>query len=195
MVDYKIILSVSAIIIGFIGYAPYLRDVFLKKTKPHAFSWFAWGVLESVAFFAQISKGGGVGAWITAVSAAVALFVAGIALYRKETEIKIFDWVALIGALVGIILWRLTNNPLLAVILVTASDALAFMPTFRKSYYQPGQETLVEYSCAAAKWMLAIFALQSFNLTTILYPASLILTNSSFVAMSLIRRKVLRAVS
>src|SRR4051812_46766631 len=107
---YKIILSVCAIAIGSFGYMPYVRDVLSRKTKPHAFSWFAWGVLESTAFFAQMAKGGGAGAWITAASALVALFIAAIALYRKETEIKMFDWVSLIGALIGIILWKLTSD-------------------------------------------------------------------------------------
>lgn len=187
--DYKIFLGGLAIIVGLVGYAPYLRDLFKRKTRPHAFSWFAWGVLETTAFFAQISKGAGWGALITAFSAVVALFVAGVAFKRKDTEIKKVDWVALGGALIGIILWRLTHNPLLAVIFVTIADALAFIPTFRKSYHHPHQETLIEYALSAIKWSIALFALQSFNLTTWLYPASLIITNSSFTLMSWYRRR------
>jgi len=191
MENYKTYLGVLGIIVGFAGYAPYVRDVFTGKTKPHAFSWLAWSVLEWTAFFAQLSKHAGAGAWITGLSAMVGLLVACVALYRKETEIHVFDWVALCGAIIGIILWTLTNNPLLAVILVTISDALAFIPTFRKSFYKPDQETLIEYAFSAVKWMIAIFALQTISLTTWLFPASLIFTNGSFVIMSLIRRKIL----
>jgi len=190
--DYKNFLGVCAIIIGFIGYAPYLRNLYLKKTKPHTFSWLAWGLLEAIAFFAQINKGGGAGAWVTGASAGVALFVAGVAFTRKETEINTLDWVVFVGAILGILLWKFTRDPLLAVILVTVSDALAFIPTFRKSFYKPEQETLIEYGLSAVKWIFAIFALQTLNLTTWLYPASLILTNGSFVIMSLIRRYQLK---
>jgi hypothetical protein len=75
--NYKIVLGVVATIIGFVGYAPYLRNLFLKKTKPHAFSWLVWGILEATAFFAQISKGGGPGAWVTGASAIVVFLFAG----------------------------------------------------------------------------------------------------------------------
>jgi hypothetical protein len=189
--DYKTILAIIAVVVGLIGYAPYLRDLFARTTKPHAFSWLAWGVLESTAFFAQLAKGGGWGALVTGFSAVIALFVAGVAFARKETEIKMLDWFALSGALIGIILWGLTSNPLLAVILVTVSDALAFIPTFRKSYAKPWQETLMEYFLSVVKWAIEIFALKILNVTTVLYPASLVLTNGLFVAMSFWRRKKL----
>jgi hypothetical protein len=189
--DYKIVLSIIATFVGFVGYSPYLRDLFARRTKPHAFSWLAWGVIEATACFAQIAKFAGWGALVTGASAAVALFIAGIAFSRKDVEIKILDWAALLGALLGIILWRLTNNPLSAVILVTVSDGLAFVPTFRKSYFYPSQETLMEYFLSVVKWSLAIFALQSLNLTTWLYPASLVLTNATFVIMVAVRRNSL----
>src|SRR5258708_5494421 len=189
MSHYKIILAVVAVVIGFAAYAPYIRDVFLKTTKPHTFSWIAWGVIEVTAFFAQLSKGGGAGAWVTGASAVMVLFIAGVAFTRHDTEINLFDWTAFVGALLGIIFWKLTSKPLLAVVFVSAADALAFLPTFRKSYTKPEQETLTEYGLSVIKWVLAIVALESLNITTWLYPASLVFTNSAFVAMALIRRK------
>ena len=190
--SYKIILGIVAIVVGFIGYAPYVYNVLKRQTKPHTFSWLAWGILETTAFFAQAKKGGGAGTWATGVSALTVFFIAGVALVRKDTEIKKIDWVVFAGAIIGIALWAVTNNPLTAVILVTLSDALAFVPTFRKSYNKPGQETLLQYFLASLKWFISILALQSFSLTTWLYPASLIITNSAFVIMSLVRRKQLK---
>lgn len=190
--NYKLILGVAAAVIGFGGYAPYIKDLFARKTKPHAFSWLAWGFLEGTAFFAQMAKGGGAGAWATGASALIALFISGVAFYRKDTEIHKLDYLALSGAIIGIIFWRLTSNPLLAVIFVTVADALAFIPTFRKSFHKPEQETLIEYGLSVIKWVVAIFALESYSLATWLYPVSLILTNGSFVLMSIIRKRSLK---
>src|SRR5665213_1595078 len=147
--NYKIVLSIIAIVVGFIGYVPYLRDVFARRTKPHAFSWLAWTLLESIAFAAQLVKGGGVGTWVLGFSAAVALFITCVALVRRDTEIHFSDWVALLGALLAIVLWVFSKNPLAAVILVTIADACAFIPTFRKSFYKPDQETLTEYGLSS----------------------------------------------
>lgn len=191
MTDYKIILGILAVVIGFMGYVPYLRDMLKGATKPHVFSWVVWAILEAIAFAAQISSHAGAGAWVTGASMLVAIFVALYAIQYHRSTIRSIDVVAFCGALIGIVLWKLTSNPLAAVILVTASDALAFAPTFRKSYYEPNTETLFEYGMASLKFIVALFALQSFVLTNWLYPASLILTNGAFVVMSLVRRKKL----
>jgi len=191
--DYKVALGITATVLGFIGYFPYVRDTLRGTTRPHVFSWAVWGVMETIAFFAQIAKGAGAGAWATGTSAVIMFFIVGIALTHADKQIRLFDWVALSGALVGILLWRLTDNPLLAIIFVTIADAFGFIPTFRKAYHKPHEETLIEYIFSALKWIVSLFALGSFNLTTALYPISLIFTNSAFVAMAFVRRKNMKS--
>ena len=186
--DDKVLLGVLATAIGFLGYAPYIRDTVRGTTKPHVFSWVAWGAIETTAFFAQLSKGGGAGAWVTGASALIVLFIAALAIRQKDTQIKPIDSAAMCGSAIGIILWSITSNPLLAVISVSIADAAAFAPTFRKAYHRPQEETLAEYSASAIKWALAIPALTSTNITTLLYPASLVCTNTCFVLMTLWRR-------
>ncbi len=192
MIDYKTILGSVAVIVGMVGYFPYIRNVIKGTTKPHAFSWLIWGVLETVAFFAQIAKGADAGAWTTGFSAVIALGIAAAAFSKRENKITILDWVVLCGAILGITLWRVTSNPLLAVVCVTVADALGFVPTFRKAYNKPEEETLVEYVCSVLKWIIAVPALGALNLTTWLYPVSLIVSNGSFVIFSLIRRNKIR---
>lgn len=191
--DYKVALGITATVLGFIGYVPYVRDTLSGKTRPHVFSWFVWGSIEAIAFFAQIAGGAGAGAWVTGASAGVALFIAGVAFRHEDKQIQLFDWIALSGGIVGILLWRLAGNPLLAIVAVTIADAFAFFPTFRKAYHKPHEETVIEYVFSAIKFVVAVFALQSFNFTTMLYPISVIFTNSAFAVMALWRRnKIVR---
>ncbi len=187
--NYKVALGVLATALGLIGYVPYFRDIFKGKTKPHVFSWFVWGLLTAIAFFAQIAKGGGAGAWVTGVTAIACFVIAGLALKYGEKQITTTDRLSFVGAILGIILWRLTDSPLLAVVLVTVIDALGFLPTFRKAYYKPNEETASTFLLSSIKFIFGILALESFNLTTWLYPASLILMNGAFVVMVVWRRK------
>lgn len=191
MLDYKILLGLIATVIGFISYLPYFRDVLKGKTKPHVFSWFVWGLLAAITFFAQLVKGGGAGAWATGMTAAIAFSIAIIAIFRGEKDIKIIDWLSLFSACIGLILWVLTSNPLLAVVTVVVADVFAFSITFRKAFYKPHEETASTFALSALKWVIALFALESFNLTTALDPMWLILANTSFVAMVLLRRRSL----
>ena len=111
------------------------------------------------------------------------------AFFRGEKNITNTDKVSFVGALLAWGLWWLTSNPFWAVILVTLTDALAFVPTFRKSYCQPWQETAATYGLDTLKFIIGLFALESYNLTTWFYPAALILMDGSFVIYLIIRRR------
>jgi hypothetical protein len=189
MIDYKIILGIVATIVGFIGYVPYFRDIFKGKTKPHVFSWLVWAILTGVAFVAQLVDNAGPGAWVTGTTAIICLIVAILALTKGEKQITRLDWFCFTASLTGIVLWIATDNPLLAVIVVTITDAIAFIPTFRKTYHKPYEETVVEYALGSLKFLLGIFALESLSITTWLYPASLVFMNGLFVVMAMVRRK------
>src|SRR5258706_11686970 len=126
MQEYKVVLGVVAAALGFLGFLPYIRDIYRGTTKPHVLSWFLWGFLEIIAFAAQLKRGGGAGAWATGVSAVMVIFIALLALRSKDKGITAFDWIAFGGSILAIISWQLTHDPFLAIVLVTVSDALAF---------------------------------------------------------------------
>src|SRR3989344_5500111 len=116
--DYKTLFGIIAAVLGPIGYIPYFINIFKGKTKPHVFSWGLWGLLLAIAFFAQISKGAGSGAWVTGVSSLATFCIAGFSLTRGEKHITKSDTISFIAALFGIVLWRTTKNPLAAVFIV-----------------------------------------------------------------------------
>jgi uncharacterized protein with PQ loop repeat len=190
-VEYYTLLGTAAIVVGLSGFIPYLIDIMRGKTKPHAFSWFIWSLAPSVVFFAQTSRGGGAGAWIAAAQAVACLTVFVSALFRGEKEIVPLDMACMVVALFGVGLWAVMNNPLYAVVLITIVDAVGFVPTFRKSRKKPSEETLIMYALNALGFAISLFALQAISLTTVLYPASLVLTNFTFVIMVTTRRRSL----
>ena len=93
------------------------------------------------------------------------------------------------GALLALLLWWLTSEPLLAVILITLTDALGFLPTLRKGYNKPYEETLSTWIVSSFKWIIGIIALETLTLTTWLYPAALVVINGSFVIVLIVRRR------
>ena len=189
--DYKSVIGVTATVIAFISYIPYFKDIFANKTKPHAFSWLVWGILTAIGFAGQVVDGAGPGAWVTGFTAVICffIFIAGVVKGRKN--IVLIDWLSLIGAGLALILWYLTKGPSLSVILISVIDALGFFPTFRKSYFKPNEETLITYFLSGFKFLLSLFALSNFTITTSLYPISLVVMNWAFIGMLFIRRKQL----
>lgn len=188
MDSYKTLIGIIAIGIAIISYIPYFRDIFSGKTKPHAFSWLVWGVLNAIVFVGQVSDGDGAGSWVVGFTAAVTLSIFVLSLRFGEKDIKAFDWFCLIGAGVSLLPWLVTNDPLLSVILVTIIDILGFVPTIRKSYNKPHQETLVTYVLSTVKYLLAIVALQNYSWVTVLFPLAMVVVHIFFVALLIIRR-------
>ena len=186
--EYRVILGGLAAIIGTIGFLPYFRNLFAGRTKPHTFSWLIWGILSVITFTAQVVSGAGPGAWIIGVAAALSLAVFVISIFKGEKAITRLDKISLISAVLGIALWIATTNPLWSVVIVSIVDAVGYVPTFRKTYRQPYEETLAMYFLSTVSFVISLFALKVVNLTTALYPTSLITTNVIFISMVLVRR-------
>lgn len=189
--DVHTVFGALSVLIGIASFLPYFRDIYRGATKPHPFSWLIWGILDSTVFAAQIAKGAGAGSWATAVTLVFTFIIAIVSFKRGEKRITMTDWLCLIGGFGGIVLWILTSDPLQAVIVVTLTNSLAMIPTIRKSFARPHEETLSMYALAVAKWIPALFAMESFVPTNWLFPASLVFWNSAMVVVLVVRRSSL----
>lgn len=189
MMDYKVILGYIATALAIASYLPYFYGIYQGKTKPHAFTWFVWGTLNVVAFAAVRIAGGASGAWVLAVNVVACYTIAAVGFWQGRVKYDLTDWLALAGAFLGIILWRLTSNPLYAVILVSLSDAIGSIPIFRKAYRLPFEENITSFAMGVWYYLLAILALDSLTITTWLYPAIVFVLDSALVILVLFRRK------
>ena len=113
-----------------------------------------------------------------------------LALFKGKRDFPLVDWLCLMAALAAVGLWLYTKNPVSAVVLITITDTFAFLPTVRKGYGKPNEETAATFALSGTKYFLSLFALNRFTVTTALYPSVLVTLNALFVAMLLIRRKM-----
>ncbi len=187
------VLGAIGVLIGLAGYLVYFHGIFKGRIKPHAFSWLVWGILTLIGFIAQVVDGAGPGSWVTGFTAVMSfvLFFVGLGASSRALIVK-SDWIFFIATLLAIPPWYLTGDPMWSVIIITIIDAGAFIPTFRKAYEHPQTESVFHASSAGIKFVFGIFALHHFSMTTVLYPASLVLMNGIFVFMLLWRRQTLK---
>ena len=188
MNEYKIVVGVLALVITVFGYAIYFVHMAQGKTKPHAFSWFVWGMLTAIAFAAQVAEGGGAGAWVMGLTAVACFCISAFAYFKGARDFVWFDWFALVSAGIALLLWWLAHSPLWSVVLITLTDAFGFLPTMRKSYFRPHEETASIFVISSIKFILSIFALETYTLATWLYPAYLIVANGLVATTLFIRR-------
>jgi hypothetical protein len=181
-----------SLVLSIVSYVPYLRSIFVANTRPHAFTWLVWGAVMAIAFVAQLHGRAGAGSWATGLSAAFCLCIGVIALFRGEKHITRGDWIALLTTLAAIPLWVATSDPLWSVLLVTAIDAVAYYPTFRKSWAKPDEELASKYVLTVVRYLFSLLALERYTIVTTVYQLVSILMEAGIVAMLLWRRAALR---
>ncbi len=189
----KELIGIIAVVLTFVGYVPYIRDTIKGKTKPHIYTWFVWGLVTAIAFGLQLSDQAGAGAYVTLAAALVCfvIFFFGLKQDKAERDITTSDTVFLIFSLIALLLWLFAKQPVLSVILLSVLDMLGFVPTIRKSWMKPQQETLSSYATNTFRFGLAIFALENYTLITALYPITWIIANGLFAVFLVVRRKQL----
>ena len=191
MVD-KQTLGLLSLALTTVGFASYIPSILRRETKPHIFSWVVWAVVVGIAFFAQLSKGAGAGAWTTGYSAFLCLVVAVLSFKHGEKNITRSDWIAFIGAWLAIPVWQITHDPLWAVVIVTFIDLMAYYPTVRKAYRNPFEENYVVYVMDTLKWIPALFALDHYSATTVIFQFFALAENSSVALMIVLCRRYLK---
>ncbi len=183
------IIGAGAALLGVYGYGMYIRDVLRGHVRPHLFTWTVWGILMSIALAAQLTQDTSPGTWNLMSSTVLTVAVAIASLFYGDRNITRGDWIAFIASLSAIPVWKMTANPVYAVLLICAIDCAAVWPTFRKSWYRPHQEGALMFALTVPQFLLSIVALDRVTLVTALYPALIAGLNTALVLMLLWRRR------
>lgn len=190
MNNMKNVCGTIAVLLVFVGYIPYFRDILKGKTVPHIYSWFLWGFVTAIVFALQIGDNAGVGAYVTL---AVTFMCGGVILLsllkKNKRDITFSDTIFLFLGFISLCMWLFAKQPLISAILATITDLLGFVPTIRKSWHQPFSETLSLYGLNTLRFGLAIIALEHYSVITALYPISWLFANGLFALMLLLQRK------
>src|ERR1700751_2126688 len=115
-------IALIAALVSFSGIFPYIRDVLRGKTHPNLVSWATWCLLNLINTAAALSTGAFQTALLSGASALATGWVTILALRRGKIKYTAFDFVCQALAIAGIIGWRFTGQPEIAVLIVVSVD-------------------------------------------------------------------------
>ena len=164
-------------IVIIISLLPYFKDIFLKKTKPERASWFIWSVLGLISFFSQFAKGASYSLVMTGVQALGDLSIFLLAVKYGIGGFARRDFIALIGAGIGLFLWYLTKEAAIALFIVIFIDAIGVVLTVIKTYKNPGTETTIYWVMTSISGLLACIAVGKINFILLAYPLYILLAS------------------
>lgn len=166
--EFKSLLSTIAGVLFIIGFIPYILTIWRGDTKPAKASWIIWASLDTITltgmFFAGSINGqilgAVIGAWIVVVLAL---------LYGTSGWTKL-DKFCLAGALLGIILWLLFDNPVLGIITSLSVVFIGSFPTFVSAWHNPAQENRLAWTIFWLSCVCAVIAIPAWTLADAAQP-------------------------
>ena len=185
----KQIIGAVAVILTFLSYIPYYRDILKGKTHPHIYSWSLWGLLTILLIALQIRGGAGPATWVTASAGLLCLGVIVLSFRNGKRDITTNDTIVAILSLIAVGFWLIADQPIISMILVIAADLLAFIPTVRKSYHHPYSETLSLYVTNTIRFSLAFLAVENYTFLSASWPAVWAVANGLFSVMLFLWRR------
>lgn len=187
--DLKIIITSIATILVVVAYFPYLRDIFLRRTQPHAYTWLIWSVTQITAVVGIWHGGGNLGGIALAAGTFFVVVVFLLSLVYGTKNVTRSDVVVLLASLVAILIWWQLDNPELAVLLASLINVSGFIPSIRKVYEEPWSETLSAFVLFTIGNLLSIFALSEYTVLTLSFLLIASAGNLVFIVICLLRRR------
>lgn len=176
MLPEKIILL--AVLINLIGYFFLIRDIFSGKTKPNLVSWFIWSLAPFIGVFFQIKAGASFSTITVFLGGLISLVVVIFSLFKKEAYWKLnsFDLICGFIAIFSLFLYVVTHDLNISILFAIFSDALAYLPTIKKSWFFPTSETGIVYITGVIAAIIVLFTIKnwifpiySFNMSIIFF--------------------------
>jgi hypothetical protein len=189
-IDIKLVFSVVASVIAIVAYYPYIRDIFLRKTKPHMYTWLIWAITTGTATAGAWRGEGGGSVFSLAIILAIVLVIVLLSLKYGTKNITKSDKIILILALGSIVVWWQLDNPTMAVIMAAVIDVFAYIPTYRKSWNFPGEETLVFWMADVIIYTLILLSLAEYNWLTVPYIVVSVVANIILVVILFFRKRI-----
>lgn len=150
-----------SIIFGLAAVYLYVASILRGYTKPHLVTRFVLCVVALLTFASIIAAGGNAGSIAIAsifLGQTLLIFLLGIKHRDADWRITKFDATCLIVALMGIVGWQISGNPIVGVAFAILADAVAYLPAMIKTWKRPHTETQWFYSLGIVSTGLSLVA-------------------------------------
>jgi hypothetical protein len=178
--------AIVGAILGSLGGLYYLYETIVGKAQPNRITWLLWGAFPLIIFVAQRAQGVEGLSWTSFVAGFTPLLVVAASFFNKKAYWKSEprDYYLMAAAVIGIILWGITDNPNLALLFSLVADMLAGVPTLIKSYRHPHSESWIAYAISTLGFGVSFLSVQTYNFETTAFVAYVFILNLALAVLA-----------
>jgi hypothetical protein len=189
--------AIVGAVIGSLGGFFYLYETIVGKAQPNRITWLLWGIFPMVIFVAQRAQGVEGLSWTSFVAGFTPLLIVAASFFNRKAYWKSEprDYYLMAAAIVGIILWAITDNPNLALLFALLADMLAAVPTLIKSYRHPQSESWIAYAISTFGFGISLLSVQTYDFENTAFVAYVFIQNGALALLASRGRKPQQATS
>ena len=151
----------------FLGDWVYVRNTFLGRSQPNRVTFFLAACVPAIAIAIGLVAGE---TWALLPIFMVGfgpllIFIASFFNPKAYWKLSASDYLSGALAVVALILWGLTKEPITAVAFTILSDLFVWLPTLVKAWKRPETETGIGYAIAIINAAIGITLLQAYDFT------------------------------
>lgn len=174
-------------ILFIVGFFPYINAIARGKARPAKVSWLIWISTDLITFAAMIASGTLNGQMIGVITGGTMVTV--LALLKGERGWSRIDRFCLAGAVIGIVLWAISGDPDVAIVLIGAVGFLGSIPTFVSAWKNPDSENRLAWTIFWLSCVCAVLAIPKLTIADAVQPLIFFVIESVMMYILYIRKR------
>lgn len=175
--------------VNILGTSTYVWQTLRGRTRPNKMTFLMWSIAPFIGAVAAFADGV---LWpaVTILAAALcpfSIFLASFVNPNAYWRLTASDYICGALSLLGLVLWLVTDEPVLALVFALLSDALATAPTMIKAWRHPETESALSYLGSSFSGLMGIIAATAWTFSEVAFPLYLFLT-MGLIGVAAIRR-------
>jgi hypothetical protein len=163
--------------LSLIGASFYARDTIRGITQPNRVTWLMWTVAPMLAFTAELRQGVGLQSVMTFTVgfAPLIVFISSFFNTRSVWRLEAFDFACGVASAMGIIVWIISSNNVVALVAFMFADLIAGLPTISKSWRDPETESVGVYLAGFFNSLLTLATVTVWTTAEVAFPIQIAL--------------------
>ena len=176
--------------ISFVATARYIVAILRGGTRPNRATWWILTLVGGLVAVSYLASGARHTMWIPVSYVVGPLLVALLSLRFGEGGWTRFDRYCVVSALLGALVWMISESSFAALQCFLVIDFVGLLPTFRKSYLDPESEDRWAWLLAAIAAAVNLLAVERWEASIAVYPVYIVVGNGAIAALLFLPQKV-----
>lgn len=176
--------GIIAVVLNIINAGVYLYAAIRGNVRYERGAMIIWSVISVITFLSYRAEGANGSLLLAGSSAVLSIIFVFLSIKYGYGWVKRRDYIALALALLAMVLWYLSDDPTIALVLSLIADFMGLSLVFFKAKEAPDTESILAWSIFGLASIFAFLAIEEHSFEITIYPIYLIASSILIVGIT-----------